>query len=102
MTILLSLMTFFSLWASWSFLRALWSIFLPRSAWKWDRGAEIRGAEPSFIGIVAQIFRGFRYLIYSAFLGIVAWFFYYLAYGQEGGLSFSMPDLSFIQSEKRR
>ena len=40
MNILLTLMTVSAVWSAWSLLRAVWSIFLPRSAWKWDRGAE--------------------------------------------------------------
>jgi hypothetical protein len=84
MTILLTLMVLSGLWAAWSLFRALWSIFLPRSAWKWDRGAEIKGAEPSFIGLVSQVFRGLRYLLTAAVMGVVTWFFYYLAYAQYG------------------
>lgn len=90
MTILLTLMAISGLWACWSLLRALWSIFLPRSAWKWDRGAEIKGAEPSFLGLVAQVFRGLRYLLTAAVMGVVTWFFYYLAYGTTG-LPFPFP-----------
>ncbi|MGL4551946.1 MAG: hypothetical protein ACRC33_12275 [Gemmataceae bacterium] len=84
MTVLLTLMAACGLWSAWSLLRALWSIFLPRSAWRWDRGAEIKGAEPSFFGLVSQIFRGLRYLMTAAAAGGLAWFFYHLAYGQNG------------------
>lgn len=79
-TILTSLVAIFGVWSAWSLIRGLWSIFLPRSAWKWDRGAEIKGAEPSMLGLVAQFFRGLRYLATAAVTGIVAWVFYTWAY----------------------
>jgi hypothetical protein len=69
------------LWALYSFVRGTWALCSPRSAWKWERGAEFKNAEPSMVGLVMQIMRGLRRILVAALLTASAYAVYQFAYG---------------------
>ncbi|MFQ3591993.1 MAG: hypothetical protein SNJ82_02255 [Gemmataceae bacterium] len=70
-----------ALWAFYSFLRGIWSVCSPRSAWKWERGAEFRNAQPSAFGIVMQIMRGLRRILVAALLAALGYAIHQFLYG---------------------
>jgi len=69
------------LWALYTFVRGFWSLCAPRSAWKWERGAEFKNAEPSMVGLVLQIMRGLRRILVAALLSGSAYVVYQFLYG---------------------
>jgi hypothetical protein len=69
MDVWFGLIVFLAVWSAYSVGRGLWSLCAPRSAWRWERGAEFKGAEPSLVGVLMQLGRGMRRLVVGVLLG---------------------------------
>jgi hypothetical protein len=81
MDVWLGLIVFLALWSAYSVGRGLWSLFAPRSAWRWERGAEFQGAEPSLVGVLMQLGRGARRLVVGVLLAGAAYAIGQFLYG---------------------